>query len=122
MNTVVVCERCGTENPSSATVCAKCHGSLGRTKARPSSAAPSSSAPSRAVRKSSIVGILAAMIGFVMLAYVVFDLITTEARVRDLRDSLSAVQVTQLYTQSSFWLLVAIGVLLAGILFVVSTR
>ena len=34
----------------------------------------------------------------------------------------SAVQVTQVYTQGVFWMLAAVGVLLAGVLWVVSTR
>jgi hypothetical protein len=123
---VVVCHRCQTENPAGAIRCKKCHGSLtfvpqGSVPTVPP-AAPSVSPPARTERKSSVAGIVVAAIGFLWLGYTAFDLVSTEVTVRELRDSLSAMQVTQLYTQSSFWVLLAIGGLLAGILYVVSTR
>jgi hypothetical protein len=42
-------------------------------------------------------------------------------RLRDIRE-LSAVQVTQLYTQATFWMLFVAVILLAAILYVVSER
>ena len=60
--------------------------------------------------------ILAALgsLAVVIIAFYTFITRTTSTGSTLLGGELSAVQVTQLYTQSGFWVLVTIGIVLAG--------
>jgi len=67
-------------------------------------------------------GLLVAGVGLLGILGAAGWLVDLMGDVRDTSREISAVQVTQVYTQAGFWALVAIGVLLAGILWVASTR
>jgi mono/diheme cytochrome c family protein len=116
---VIVCERCGTENVAFAQRCIKCHGSLGDAPAGATPAAPQSTSSSPEV---AVEGIVVALMGLGGVVAAGWWLVNLMSDVRDASREISAVQVTQVYTQAGFWVLAAIAFLLAGILFVVSTR
>ena len=115
----VRCERCGyDENPASANACMRCHGSLWKPTAE-EQALTSIAQEVKRERKPSALGMIVAGIGLV-------DIVLAGGWVvrfmMDAGDRMSAVQVTQVYTQGGFWVLAGVGLLLAGILWVVSTR
>ena len=110
----IVCKRCGAENTVGATMCWKCMGSL-------SDAEPPAVTPVRIVggrggwEWGGVVAIAVFLVLLVVAGWVVFSM-QSAGKLHEL----SAVQVTQLYTMGIFWILLAIGVGVAGILYVVS--
>ena len=116
----IICQRCGHENPASANACMKCHGSL-REPTAEEQATPEISRELRRAREANELGQWVAAVGLLVVFGSAGWVAVTMADLNEYRD-LSAVQVTQLYTQGGLWVLVGIGILLAGILWVVSTR
>ena len=122
----ITCARCGyKENPPGALACMRCHGSLagpgqkGTTKA--DQRRDEIAAGQRPRRHWSDLGVIVAGIGLLQVLIAAGWVVWMMADLQEYRD-LSAVQVSQLYTQGGLWVLVGIGILLAGILWVVSTR
>ena len=117
---IITCKRCGHENPASANACMKCNGSLREPTAEEQALAEISQEVQRA-QEASELGQWVAAVGLLVVFGSAGWVAWTMADLGEYRD-LSAVQVTQLYTQGGLWVLVGIGILLAGILWVVSTR
>lgn len=121
MSDSVWCQRCGQENPPSAYSCSKCKRRLRPPSPEEQALMEISQQVSAPPREGSVLGMLVALLGGLgVLAPAVWVAVTL-ADIGEYRD-LSAIQITQLYTQGALWVLVAIGILLAGLLWVASTR
>ena len=110
VDNVRVCPRCGAENRPDAQRCAKCNGTLDEAVYR-ALYAPSPPVPAREEEGPEPGCIVAALVagGAVLLGAAVAVWATSLAA-----QAASAVQVTQVYTQGVFWLLLLIVVLLAA--------
>ena len=116
------CPKCGTSNPEHLKQCMKCKTVLVQAPKTPA-VAPKAEAP-RARQSSGGSGGMSSLLaglGFGGALLVAGWVVLTMADIQDM-EMLSAIQVTQLYTQASFWVLVIIAMLLAGILGALSQR
>jgi len=107
---VRICPRCGAENRPDAQRCARCNGTLDEAVYR-ALYAPSTPAPAPAEEGPELGCVVVAVVagGAVLLGAAVAVWATSLAA-----QAASAVQVTQVYTQGAFWLLLLIVVLLAA--------
>ena len=110
VDNVRVCPRCGAENRPDAQRCAKCNGTLDEAVYR-ALYAPSPPVPAREEEGPEPGCIVAALVvgGAVALAAALAVWVLSLAA-----EAISAVQVTQVYTQGAFWLLLLIVLLLAA--------
>ena len=105
-----VCPRCGAENTPDAQRCARCNGTLDEAVYR-ALYAPSATVPAPKEEGPDAGCVVTALVagGAVLLAGALVVWVLSLAA-----QALSAVQVTQVYTQGAFWLLVLVVVLLAA--------
>ena len=121
MSATITCTRCQTENPASNLYCQKCNGTTRRMTVE-------EQALTDLVRRAeerpepSLTGLLTAAGGLLGALATGWWVTSTMGQARSAGNGLSAVQVSQLYTQGSFWALLVVAVLLAGILAVLSSR
>lgn len=116
----VLCPRCKTENQAADYYCSKCNHELHPPNPE-DEALMQPAEESEYERDQSLAGMIIAALGALGVIGMAVWLVATYTDVSEYTEP-SAVQVTQLYTEASFWALIAIGLLLSGILWVLSTR
>lgn len=122
--TAIVCSYCGASNPAGALYCQACSKRLAAGQAPERAAthgAPVTPGYREATTGPSWPGLVTATAATLLVLVVAGWVVREMGRLME-RSVVGAPQVSQLYTQGAFWVLVAIALLLAGLLWMAATR